>query len=470
MSTVQVIQPKNTVQPRSVKGRFRTLKTAIMAIAYGAFFLLPWLRWERAVGPDQAIMFDIPHRRYYLFDIVMHAQDIFWLTVLLFLAAVLLFFVTTLLGRVFCGYFCFQTLWTDAFRFIERFIQGDRVARIRLDKQAWNAEKILKKVSTHALWIFLAFWTGLTFVLYWGDAFELIKAFFTANAPGAAYVTVLILTVTTYLAAGWIKEYICMHICPYSRFQSAMFDQDTMIVSYDYNRGERDNGRKLPIKALRDRDTRQEQGYGDCVDCGLCVQVCPTGIDIRNGLQISCIHCALCIDACDSIMAKYNWPRGLVRYTSERALEGKGKTRWIKLRSVGYGAATVLATIALVWSISSTKLLEATAVQIRSPLYVSLSDGSIQNSYEVKINNKSQEAASYRLSLSGLGSAKLNLGSVSADLIELEPDSSLRLLAKVRQPEPVAGIPSAREFHFILEPLSGKVTEPVNIPSRFIMP
>lgn len=469
MSTVQVIQPKHVIQPRSIQGRFRNLKTGILILAYAVYFILPWVRWERPVGPDQAVIFDIGTRRYYMFDLVMHAQDVFWLTALLFLAAVLLFFVTTLLGRVFCGYFCFQTLWTDAFRFIEKAIQGDRVARIRLEKQPWNGEKILKIGSTHAAWLLLAFWTGLTFVLYWGDAFDLTKAFFTGTAPSAAYFTAFLLMATTYLAAGWMKEYICLHVCPYARFQSVMFDQDTMIVSYDQKRGENTLGRATPIKDLRDRSTRQERGYGDCVDCGLCVQVCPTGIDIRDGLQISCIHCALCIDACDSIMDKYQWPRGLIRYTSENGLEGK-KTNFLKLRTIGYGVATLLAAAYLVWSIASTQMLEATAAQIRSPLYITLSDGSIQNSYEVKINNKTQAPASYRLSVEGLGNVTLSIGEQDPNKIELDADSSVRVLAKVRQPEPITGISKNREFTFKLEPLTGDVTEPVLIPAQFIMP
>lgn len=469
MSNVQVIQPKHTVQPRSVQGRFRNLKTGIMAFAYAMFFVLPWIRWTREVGPDQAILFDIEARRYYVFDLVMHAQDVFWLTALLFLAAVLLFFVTSLFGRVFCGYFCFQTLWTDAFRFIERRIQGDRVARLRLQKQAWNSEKIIKVLGTHALWLFLALWTGLTFVLYWGDAFELTYQFFTGSAPVAAYATAFLLMMTTYLAAGWIKEYVCMHICPYSRFQSVMFDQDTMIVSYDPHRGEGTSGRVKPIRDLRKQEVRQEQGYGDCVDCGLCVQVCPTGIDIRNGLQINCIHCALCIDACDGIMDKMGWERGLIRYTSERALGG-GRTKLFKLRTVGYGVATLLAAVYLAWSVASTKLLEATAVQVRSPLFVTLSDGRIQNSYEVKINNKTMKPASYNLSLQDMDGAELSLGSVDPANIGLEPDSSIRLLAKVRYAAPASGSINNQEFTFRLQPLSGEVSDPVIIPSQFITP
>jgi cytochrome c oxidase accessory protein FixG len=276
--------------------------------------------------------------------------------------------------------------------------------------------------------------------------------------------------ITTYLAAGWMREYICLHVCPYARFQSVMFDQDTLIVSYDQKRGEGTTGRATPIKDLRDRAVRQAQGHGDCVDCGLCVQVCPTGIDIREGLQIACIHCALCIDACDSIMDKYQWPRGLIRYTSENALEGK-KTHFFKLRTIGYGLATLLAAAYLVWSISSTKMLEATAVQVRSPLYVVLSDGSIQNSYEVKINNKTQVAASYRLSLADLDGASLSLGQVDPNNIRLEPDTSVRVFAKVKQPASARkGSKRNQEFHFKLEPLSGEVTEPVIIPSQFMMP
>lgn len=466
MSIEQAVQSKASIQPRSIQGRFRTLKTGILLLAYAVFFLLPWVRWERAVGPDQAVLFDIPGRRYYIFDLVMHAQDIFWLTAFLFLAAVLLFFVTTLFGRVFCGYFCFQTIWTDAFRWIEQRIQGDRVARLRLEKQPWGPEKIRKVGLTHALWLLLAMWTGLSFGLYWGDAFELTAGFFTGTAPGALYGTVIILTATTYLAAGWAKEYVCLHICPYSRFQSVMFDQDTMIVSYDVNRGEGKTGRVKPVKELRDRAVRQEQGHGDCVDCGLCVQVCPTGIDIRNGLQIGCIHCALCIDACDGIMDKQGWKRGLIRYTSEHALEGK-KTKILKLRTVGYGVATLLATIYLVWSIASSKQLEVTAVQIRSPLFVTLSDGRIQNSYEVKINNKTMEAARYTLAIEGLPNAEMDL---QINELSVKADSTLRVLAKIRYTMQPGETGKNHEFQFKLIPVEGKVTEPVIIPSHFMTP
>lgn len=468
MSTEQVIQPKSCVQPRSVEGRFRNIKTGILVLGYVVFFLLPWMRWHRAVGPDQAILYDIVARRYYLFDLVVHAQDIFWLTAFLFLAAVLLFFVSTLFGRVWCGYFCFQTLWMDAFRFIEKFIQGDRVARIRLDRQAWNFEKIWKRGLTHVGWLSIAFLTGYSFTLYWGDAFVLTRQFFTGEAPSAMYGATLILMTTTYLTAGFAKEYVCLHICPYSRFQSVMLDEDSMIVSYDPNRGEGAKGRAKPSKELRDQQTRQAAGHGDCIDCGYCVQVCPVGIDIRNGLQAQCIHCALCIDACDNIMDKQGWKRGLIRYTSERELEGRGKAKIFKLRTIGYGLATLLAVVYLVWSIGNSKLLEADAMQVRNPLYVTLSDGHIQNSYEFKINNKAQEAARYTLTLENFPGAEWDMGAISA--LSLKADTSMRVLIKVRYNRPAGDTEKSHPFQFKLTPTEGKVKEPVIIPSHFIMP
>ncbi|HPQ95132.1 MAG: cytochrome c oxidase accessory protein CcoG [Thiothrix sp.] len=467
MSTVQIIQPRHMIQPRSIRGRFRNLKTGVMVLAYWVYFLLPWLRWTRGNGVDQAILFDINQRRYYLFDLVMYPQDVFWLTAFLFLAAVLLFFITTLLGRVFCGYFCFQTLWTDAFRWIERLVQGDQVARVRLNKAPWGREKLFKLGLTHVLWLLLAFWTGLTFTLYWADAPTLVHDFFTGQADVAAYVTTFLLMATTYLAAAWIREFVCLHICPYSRFQSVMFDRDTLVVAYDYNRGEGDSGRAKAGKGLRDRAVRREQGHGDCIDCGLCVQVCPTGIDIRNGLQINCIHCALCIDACDSIMERQGWERGLIRYSSENELGG-GKTRFFKLRTIGYGMATLLAAVYLVWSLGHTVLLEANAQQVRNPLFVTLSDGAIQNSYEIKINNKTLTAGRYRLSLQELDQAVLDLGHQESGSLAVEPDSSLRLLARVKMNAAVAA--GNHDFHFLLEPLTGESREPVLIPAQFIGP
>jgi len=454
------------IHPRSIKGRFRRFKTNVMVFAYAIFFILPWIPWPRTIGPNQAISFDLSTQKFYILNLVIYAQDIFWLAALLFLAAVLLFFATALLGRVFCGYFCFQTLWTDAFRFIERFIQGDRVARIRLDKAPWSVSKLAKMGATHALWLLLALWTGLSFILYWGYAPDLTIRFFTGDAPSAAYMSAFGLMATTYLAAGVMREKVCMHICPYARFQSVMIDEDTLIPTYDTKRGEGSSGRAKPIKALKTPEQRKEQGAGDCIDCGLCVQVCPVGIDIRDGMQYPCIHCGLCIDACDSIMDTLKWPRGLIRYESEAGL-ATGKTRFFKLRTYGYGLATLGAALFLAWSISGKKLIDASVHQTRSPLFVMLSDGRIQNRYSIKLDNKTQKKAQFNLSLEGLDKAEIDMGKIKD--FTLQPDESQSIMVKIRR-EKLTDEQKNKPFRFVLTPVVGDVKEPILIDSQFISP
>jgi cytochrome c oxidase accessory protein FixG len=449
------------IHPRSVSGRFRNLKTGILLLAYSVFFLLPWLRWERENGPSQAVLFDIPHRRFYLFDLVVYPQDIFWLAGLLMIAALLLFFVTGLAGRVFCGYFCFQTLWTDVYMFLERRIQGERPARIRLSKQPWNAEKIAKLGATHASWLLVAFATGLGFVLYWADAPTLVRDFFTGQAGNAAYITAGLLTATTYTFAGLAREQVCTYMCPYARFQAVMFDRDTLIVSYDQQRGEGPAGRAKPSRDLKSREERQRAGAGDCIDCGYCVQVCPTGIDIRDGLQIQCIHCALCIDACDTIMDKQGWPRGLIRYTSESALGGT-KTRFLKLKTVGYGVTILVVAALLALSIVQRPDLDASVSQVRQPLFVQMADGSIQNSYEIGLNNKTQHRLDLEIHVVGLDGAVLDLGRVAE--IVLEPSQRTTVLARVRyHADP--GAPARLPLEFEIMDRAGQM-DPLRIGSQ----
>ena len=381
------IQTRIPVYPRSVKGRYRNLKTAILSLAYGVYFLLPWLPWEREQGPSQSVLFDLVGRKFYIFELTVYAQDIFWLAGFLIIGAFLLFFVTGIMGRAFCGYFCFQTLWTDVFIFIERRVQGERNARIKLAKAPWSTRKVTLIGTTWLLWIAVAFWTGLSFVLYWGEAREIIQQFFTGQAPFPAYATTLFLTVSTTVMAGLAREQVCTYMCPYARFQSAMFDKDTMIVAYDEQRGERQKGRCKPTKTNQDQTYRINEGLGDCIDCGYCVQVCPVGIDIRNGLQYQCISCALCIDACDRMMDVIGYPRGLISYTAE----DKSKTikqRLFRFKNIGYAIAILLVTVALIYSVANRELIEVHAEQVRQPLYVTLSDGRIQNRYNIKINNK----------------------------------------------------------------------------------
>ena len=457
-------QKRIPIYPRSVKGRFRNLKYGILALAYGVYFLLPWVRWARPNAPDQAVIFDIPDRVFYIFGLTMHPQDMYWLAGFLVIAAMLLFMVTGIAGRVFCGYFCFQTLWTDVFTSLEHLIQGERPARMRLDKAPWGAEKLTKKGLTWAAWLGVAFLTGLTFTLYWGNAPTLVYQFFTGQAPFPAYATTFFLTATTFVMAGLAREQVCTYMCPYARFQSAMFDQDTLIVSYDPNRGE---NRHKVSKELRTREARQAQGVGDCIECGYCVQVCPTGIDIRNGLQYQCISCALCIDACDTIMDKMGWPRGLIRYTSDKELRGE-KTRIIKPKTLGYATVLTAAILFLGWSIANRALYTATVEQIRQPLAVQLADGRVQNSYEIKLNNKTNRETVVNIYAIELPSGELDLGRLNQ--ITLRPEQRLRILARVKA-DPARLQPGQNPFEMVIVPISGLGDEdPIRRDSTFYVP
>lgn len=461
--TGPVYQARITIYPRSVKGRFRNIKYAILGVAYGVFFLLPWLRWTRATGPDQAVMFDLPERHFYLFDLVVYPQNIFWLAILLVIAALLLFFVTGVAGRVWCGYFCFQTLWTDIYLLIERLVQGERPARMRLREHGWTVARVLKLGSTHALWLAMAFWTGLTFTLYWADAPHLLSAFFGAKAPFAAYVTTFMLTATTYIFAGIAREQVCTYMCPYARFQSVMFDRDTLIVSYDRHRGEGERGRHKVTRDLKGQEARQRAGHGDCIDCGYCVQVCPTGIDIRNGLQVECIHCALCVDACNGIMRNLGWAEGLIRYTSERALAG-GRTRFFKFKTVGYGIALMAATFLLVSSVATRTAFDASVQQTRQPLTVVLSDGRIQNSYAIVVNNTSTHRLSLHVGVRGLNGAHVEVQ--PSAVMDLLPEASRTVYVKLRYPAR-ANDPKRIPFSFELTPEGRHAPAPLILPTQF---
>jgi len=382
------------------------------------------------------------------------------------IAALLLFFVTGLAGRVFCGYFCFQTLWTDLYLLIERLVQGDRVARIRLDKAPWTAGKLMRKGGTHLLWLLSAFWTGLTFTLYWGDAPELIVDFFNGKAPFAAYATTLFLTATTYVMAGLAREQVCTYMCPYARFQAVMFDADTRIVAYDTARGEGEQGRHRVTRDLKEQEQRHQQGVGDCIDCGYCVQVCPTGIDIRNGLQVQCISCALCIDACDTIMKSLGWGESLVRYTSEKQAAGQPSRLW-KPRTIGYGAALLAAVSLLVWSVGNQAPLELSVVQMRQPLFVRLSDGRVQNSYELHLENKTDEPVRLAIMMRGLAGAELDVGKLSS--LELPPQRSLRVVARVRWSSGHE-MKGSRSFAFNIIPQQRRDVGMISAPAIFYLP
>lgn len=453
------------VTPRSIQGGFRRFKTGVLMLGFAVYFLLPWLPWDRPDAPSQAIMFDIPGRRYLIFDLTVYPQDVFWLALLLFIAAAFLFFMTALVGRAFCGYFCFQTLWTDAFIWIEKLFQGERPARLRLLREPWShTEKLLKVGGTRLAWALLSVWTALTFVLYFGHAPSLAMDIFSGRAPAAAYITTLVLSITTYLAAGMLREHVCTFICPYGRFQGAMYDPETLTVHYDRRRGEGAAGRKAARTGLRTREERALAGHGDCVDCGLCVQVCPVGIDIRNGLQYTCISCGLCVDACNSIMDKMGWPRGLVRYDSETNLAkdqpGPVRLHWKSLKVIGYGVSLALMLAYLVYDMTHRSSFEHSIQQVRQPLFVVLSDGSIRNRYQIRLTNISGAEQSFSIAARGLPTGALDLGNFQN--VRVKNGKSVIVQASVRlSPEQAR---RTTEFVFVIR--DGQGHEVVD-PARF---
>ncbi len=451
---VTLYQKHIPIFTRSVKGKFRNFKTAVLLLAFTVYFGLPWLPWARHTGVPQAVFFDMVGRRFFIFDLVFYPQDLISLSILLFIAAALLFFVTGLVGRAFCGYFCFQTLWTDAFMWIEHFVQGERPARVRLYKQTWNAEKIAKYGLTHALWLLLAFWTALTFVLYFGYAPELTKAYFTGQAPFVAYFSTLVLSLTTYVAAGLAREQVCTYMCPYARFQGVMVEPETLVVSYDSRRGEGTAGRATAHAGLKTREERLAKGHGDCIDCGFCVQVCPAGIDIRNGLQYKCINCGLCVDACNNIMDSMNFPRGLIRLDSEVNLEsdhpGKPHLDLKRLRTIGYGSAILLMTGFLVFNIATRSDIQLSIQPVRQPLFVITPEGDIRNRYQIHITNKAIGEQTYHISARGVPAQALDLSGM--DTVTVRPGKSVMVIASVKLPPEAAH--KVDEFEFVVTPES----------------
>jgi len=459
-------QKRIPIFPRSVSGKFRRFKTIVLVVAYAVYFLLPWLPWQRSDAAHQAVLFDLVGRRFLIFNLVIYPQDIIALSLLLFIAAVTLFFVTGLVGRAFCGYFCFQTLWTDAYIFIERLVQGERPARIRLNKQSWNAEKIWKYGLTHLLWLVLAFWTGLSFILYFSYAPPLFLGFFSGSLPSVAYVTVLTLTLTTYAAAGWMREQVCMYMCPYARFQGVMYEPETLIVTYETERGEGANGRAAARTGLRTREERQAKGHGDCIDCGFCVQVCPAGIDIRDGLQYQCISCGLCVDACNHIMGSMEFPRGLIRYDSEINMEsgqlGKPHLYWLRLRTLGYGGFIILMTALLVYQLATRTSFAYSVRQVRQPLYVQLTTGEIRNRYQIRLTNKTDHRQIYRFSAQGVPANALVFS--ESNEITVRAGKTVMIMINVKLPPEQAL--HTKYFDFIITP-EGAAKETVHARARF---
>jgi len=385
-----------TIHAKRIRGRWRTIKW-MTASVWLIFFLGPYLRWDGR----QAVLFDIPNRQYHLFGVTILPQDFWMLSLLLLFFAILLAVVTALVGRVWCGFFCFQTVWTDIFTWIEEWLEGTPPQRRKLDQAPLSLAKVRTKLTKHLLWILIGFFTGFSFVAWFSDAPGLWGAFFLGQANSAVYISVTLFTVGTYILAGYLREQTCFWLCPYARIQGVMLDKTTIVPTYDERRGE-------PRGRVNKGETAASRTNGDCVDCKQCVAVCPTGIDIRQGQQEGCITCALCIDACDEVMEKVGRPRGLIRYASLDEFAGQAPKALLKRPRVWvYATILVVALSGIFYGMSSLDAIDLKVLHERAPLFVTLSDGSIQNKYTLKMLNKMPEELAVRISVSGPEGLKL---------------------------------------------------------------
>ncbi|WP_414473727.1 cytochrome c oxidase accessory protein CcoG [Microvirga sp. M2] len=450
--------PRKQIYPQAVKGRFRTIKWVVLAVTLGIYYLLPFLRWDRGPhAPDQAILVDLAQGRFYFFFIEIWPQEVYYFTGLLVLAALVLFLMNAVAGRVWCGYLCPQTVWTDLFYAVERWIEGDRRDRMRKDKEKLTLRTAAQKGLKHFIWLMIAWWTGGAWVLYFADAPTLVRELATFQAPMTAYVWIGILTFTTYTLAGFMREQVCTYMCPWPRIQAALTDEYALNVTYRYDRGE-------PRGSMKKNEAMRLQGLpaGDCIDCYQCVNVCPTGVDIRKGLQLDCIQCGLCIDACNTVMEKINRPLGLIAYDTEMnvkaRIEGRPETRHIvRPRTIFYAAIIALVGATMIGSLAMRRTVYLSVMHDRNPLYVHLSDGSIRNGFTIRVANKNLHERSYALTIDGLSGAKLDIVGGEIDqqgqvVVKVGPDQTLE--ARVLVSSQGSDVPPSTDIHFTLTDLA----------------
>ncbi|MBX3532078.1 MAG: cytochrome c oxidase accessory protein CcoG [Rhizobiaceae bacterium] len=492
VNSAKVRQPlyaaRKKIFPKAVSGSFRRFKWLVMAITLGIYYLTPWLRWDRGpFAPDQAVLVDMANRRFYFFFIEIWPQEFWAVAGLLVMAGVGLFLVTSAVGRAWCGYTCPQTVWVDLFLVVERWIEGDRNARIKLDQSPYGTRKLVLRITKHAIWLAIAVATGGAWIFYFADAPTLLADVVTGTAAPVAYITIAILTATTYTFGGLMREQVCTYMCPWPRIQAAMLDERSLTVTYNDWRGE-------PRSRHAKKQAAAGNAVGDCVDCNACVAACPMGIDIRDGQQLECITCALCIDACDAVMDKLDKPRGLISYATladynaNMALATAGGTaaieparvhgadgklsdrirhfRWATLarpRTMLYFAAWSLVGVALLWGLLARDRLEVNVLHDRNPQFVVLSDGSIRNGYTVKLLNKIPEPRTIIVTLQGLRGAEMSVIGIDqpADrsfAVKVEPDRARTLKVYVSQPAAdVAG--PVQSFNFVVEDKSSFETD-----------
>jgi cytochrome c oxidase accessory protein FixG len=410
----QLYAIRQKIQPRAVHGVFANWRIALVLVTQAVYYGLPWLQWD----DRQAVLFDLAARKFYIFGLVFWPQDFIYLTGILILSALALFLFTAVAGRLWCGYACPQTVYTEVFMWVEEWLEGDHLARKKLDKSPWNANKLRKRGLKHAVWFALALWTGFTFVGYFTPIKELAAGLLSSSLGPWETFWILFYGFATWGNAGFMREQVCKYMCPYARFQSVMFDSDTLTVTYDTSRGEPrgPRGKKVDYKA---------KGLGTCVDCGVCVQVCPTGIDIRDGLQYECIGCAACIDGCDQIMDKMGYPRGLIRYTTENVIKGKypdsGILRHVlRTRTLIYTVLMLVISSVFVYSLATRVPLRVDVVRDRVALSKETDDGMIENVYRLQLINKDNQAHQYTLNAAGIPGLRVITSTLPVSARELE--------------------------------------------------
>ena len=401
-------EKRQGVYPKAVDGFYRRLKWAIMAVTLGIYWVTPWLRWDRgSYAPDQAVLVDLAHRRFYMFSIEIWPHEFYYVAGLLIMAGIGLFLVTSAVGRAWCGYACPQTVWTDLYQHVERFIDGDRNAQLKLAKAPWSLAKLARRLVKWSVWLAIAFITGGAWIFYFADAPTLQQQFWSGAAAPVAYGTVAVLTATTFILGGFMREQVCIYMCPWPRIQTAMLDEKSLVVTYKTWRGEQRGSLK--------KAQAHPGEFGDCIDCNQCVAVCPTGIDIREGPQIGCITCALCIDACDKVMVQVDRPRGLIDYCTEEDAEAEKKgdpprsvlRTLFRPRTIAYFAIWASIGAAMLFALGARTRLDISAQQDRNPIFVRLSDGAIRNAYTVKLRNMETRRRDVEVRVAGLPGAKI---------------------------------------------------------------
>lgn len=402
---------RTPIYPKLVHGAWRRLKWALLVVTLTIYYVTPWIRWDRPGDlPDQAVLVDFAGRRFYFFFIQLWPQEVYFITGLLVMAALALFLASALFGRLWCGYACPQTVWTDLYIHIERLFEGDRNARMKLDAAPWSLDKAWRKGGKHAVWLGIAFGTGGAWIFYFHDAPTLIRTFWIGQAPMTAYVSCAIMTFMTYVLAGSMREQVCTYMCPWPRIQGAMLDEHSLQVTYRFDRGEP----RGPHKKGASWD-----GRGDCIDCNACVVACPMGIDIRHGPQLECINCGLCIDACDEIMLRVERPKGLIAYDTDAAVAARAKGdkavyRLVRPRTLYYAAALVLVSGLMIWGLMGRSPMDVHVLRDRNPTFVRMQDGDIRNGYTLKIANRTFQPMSARIAFEGVAGASLKTPGVDA--------------------------------------------------------